>query len=84
MGNEPSTLQWDFGDGSANSTDENPTHQYTTAGTSTVTLAVTNDDEDVDVYSMEITVEEESGGGILGFSISIISIISVILLKKKH
>lgn len=37
------TWAWDFGDGST-STDQNPTHQYTTAGTYTVTLTASNPD----------------------------------------
>lgn len=34
---------WNFGDGSANSTEQNPSHTYTTAGSYTVMLTVTND-----------------------------------------
>lgn len=37
----PYTFQWNFGDG-ATSTDENPTHIFTPAGTYTVTLAITS------------------------------------------
>ncbi|MBU2913033.1 PKD domain-containing protein, partial [Reichenbachiella agariperforans] len=33
---------WDFGDGSASLTDENPSHQYSTAGDYTVNLSVSN------------------------------------------
>ena len=40
--NSPSSWQWDFGDGSPNSTDQNPVHTYTAAGTYTVTLTVSN------------------------------------------
>jgi S-layer protein (TIGR01567 family) len=34
--------QWNFGDESSNSTEQNPTHTYTTANTYTVTLTVTD------------------------------------------
>jgi len=60
-GDLPIDGQWNFGDGSANSTAENPTHQYTTAGTYTVTLTITDNDGDVDVYSMTITVKPIEG-----------------------
>ncbi len=34
--------QWNFGDGSSNSTEQNPIHTYTSAGTYTVTLTITD------------------------------------------
>ncbi len=37
----PTNWSWDFGDG-ASSGDQNPTHQYTTVGTYSVSLTVTN------------------------------------------
>jgi len=40
-GTAPLTYAWDFGDGST-SADQNPTHVYTTAGSYTVALTVTN------------------------------------------
>jgi PKD repeat protein len=40
--NSPTAYEWDFGDGSANNTMANPSHQYTVAGTYIVTLTVTN------------------------------------------
>ncbi len=47
---------WDFGNGS-NSTQPNPTVNYSTAGTYTVTLTVTNADGCQDVSSQTITVQ---------------------------
>jgi beta propeller repeat protein len=38
----PTAWNWSFGDGTANSTAQNPTHTYSTAGNYTVTLTVTN------------------------------------------
>ncbi|WP_300426116.1 chitobiase/beta-hexosaminidase C-terminal domain-containing protein [Methanobacterium sp.] len=40
-GTKPLTYSWDFGDGST-STEQNPTHTYTTSGNYTVKLTVTN------------------------------------------
>ncbi len=40
--NSPTSWAWDFGDGSGNSTLQNPTHTYATAGNYMVTLTVTN------------------------------------------
>ncbi|MFX0102599.1 MAG: DUF2341 domain-containing protein, partial [Candidatus Hodarchaeota archaeon] len=48
LGNYPSTFNWDFGDGTGNSTLENPTHQYSTEGTYTVTLTVNDTNGDAD------------------------------------
>ncbi|MFX0099219.1 MAG: CocE/NonD family hydrolase, partial [Candidatus Hodarchaeota archaeon] len=42
VGNEPVTYNWDFGDGTGNSTEKNPTHVYNTLGTFNVTLTVTD------------------------------------------
>ncbi|MDF3028179.1 MAG: hypothetical protein K0S23_2486 [Fluviicola sp.] len=40
--NYPTSYSWNFGDGSPNETTANPVHQYSTAGTYTATLTVTN------------------------------------------
>ncbi|HSE71576.1 MAG TPA: phytase [Nocardioidaceae bacterium] len=52
----PSSWAWDFGDGSS-STVQNPTHQYTQAGTYTVSLTVSNaGGSDVETKTNLITV----------------------------
>jgi PKD repeat protein len=40
--NSPTSWDWNFGDGSAHVYTQNPSHQYTSAGTYTVTLTATN------------------------------------------
>ena len=47
---------WDFGDGT-NSTEQNPTHTYSTVGTYTVKLTVSNKN-DTDLKVATITVQE--------------------------
>jgi cytochrome c len=50
------TYEWNFGDGSAPSTDPNPTHTYTTAGTYTATLRVTDQSGATGVDNVQIVV----------------------------
>jgi PKD repeat protein len=52
--------EWDFGDGSAVSTDADPTHTYTTAGTFTATLTVTDGAAQTDTSSVLITVVSDN------------------------
>jgi PKD repeat protein len=40
--NDPTTWEWDFGDGTATSSEANPNHTYSEPGTYTVSLTVTN------------------------------------------
>jgi len=40
--NIPTSWEWDFGDGSATSSEENPTHTYSASGLYTVSLTVSN------------------------------------------
>jgi PKD repeat protein len=60
-GNLPVVFSWSFGDGTANSSDQNPTHKYDRAGTYKVTLTVIDMDGDVDtmVYSQDIVVQDQ-------------------------
>ena len=48
-GNSPFNFQWDFGDFSDNSTEQNPIHQYNSIGNYTVILTVTDAEGDLDV-----------------------------------
>ena len=91
-GNPPLKYQWDFGDGSANSTDRNPIHQYNSAGNYTVILTVTdlNGDSDFLIKIDYIIVQQEPtttpGGGIPGYNLFfLLGILSVaiILISKK-
>ena len=60
-GNTPTTYLWNFGDSTPTSTDQNPIHQYTSIGTYTVNLTVTDNDGDIDneVKPNYITVETD-------------------------
>ncbi|MFX1276075.1 MAG: PKD domain-containing protein [Promethearchaeota archaeon] len=51
-GDAPASFLWDFGDGET-STEENPTHVYSSMGLYTVTLTVTDANGDVDIMIME-------------------------------
>ena len=55
---EPTSWSWDFGDG-ANSTDQNPSHSYSAAGSYDVSLTVSNDcgEDDATDY-VTITVSD--------------------------
>ncbi len=55
-GDLPFTYQWNFGDGAENSTLQNPTHIFLKPGLYRVILCVTDFDNDVSVYQIEILV----------------------------
>ncbi len=52
------TLAWDFGDGSAISTETNPVHTYTAVGTYTVKLTATSPGGATDMYSTTVTISD--------------------------
>jgi PKD repeat protein len=53
------TYLWNFGDGT-NSTNKNPQHKYTTNGTYSITLKITDDDGVTDLISKVILVNKDS------------------------
>ena len=55
-GDVPFTYEWDFGDGTGPSTEQNPTHTYTDAGTFTATFTVIDNTDDSDSDSVVIIV----------------------------
>jgi len=62
---------WDFGDGSALNTDENPSHTYTDKGTYTVTLTATNEKGDstivkTDYIKVNPSTSVKAGGVLVG------------------
>ena len=51
---------WDFGDNSANGSGVNPAHQYTSAGTYSVTLIVTDNNNLSDTVTNTVTIDASS------------------------
>lgn len=76
---------WDFGDGSS-STQQNPSHKYTKAGTYTVTLTVMDNYGDEDSATKTLTIESAGGGSNTpGFEIILVfvALLALIGAKKK-
>jgi PKD repeat protein len=62
FGSSPYTYQWDFGGGATNSTVQNPgATTFSTAGTYTVNVTVTDSNGDTAQDSVVITVQSSSG-----------------------
>ncbi|MFE3845951.1 PKD domain-containing protein, partial [Thermoplasmatota archaeon] len=57
-GDQPYSWSWDFDDGTTDSSLQNPTHQFNSAGQYLVTLTVTDDNDDTDTANVQITVNE--------------------------
>jgi len=55
-GTPPYSYSWNFGDGSAASTAQNPSHTYNTAGTYTATLTVTDSSSPAQTATSNVTI----------------------------
>ncbi|MDH5374231.1 MAG: ABC transporter substrate-binding protein [Candidatus Bathyarchaeota archaeon] len=55
-GTSPYSFEWDFGDGTATSSERTPTHDYTSAGTYTATITVTDGAEATASDTITVTV----------------------------
>ena len=77
------SYNWNFGDGSSG-TGKTTTHVYTSEGTYTVRLIVTDNDDATDMSSTTIVISP-STGGIPGFEIifGIIAIGFILVLKRR-
>jgi len=80
-----SSYSWDFGDGGS-ATGQTTTHIYTSEGSYTVTLTVTDDGGDTDTASTTVEISPAPGGGIPGFEIIfvIIAIGFILILKRRR
>ncbi len=88
-GNTPLNYQWNFGDGSSNSTEKNPVHQFNSEGVYTVSLTVVDSDGDlVNIKKTEyIIVKGPSIPGYVEYLLLISSIIGIgmkiLLIRRK-
>ncbi len=60
-GTAPFSYVWNFGDGSALSYLQNPTHQYSSAGTYTITLQITDGSDAIYKNSQSLCVADSNG-----------------------
>ncbi len=56
----PHEYQWNFGDGTVNNTETNPSHLFVTPNTYTIILTVTDAEGDIDVYQISVTIQAPS------------------------
>lgn len=69
-GTTPYSYSWNFGDGSAPSTAQNPSHTYSSAGTYTATLTVTDSSSPVKTATATVTITVSAIGNPLAASAS--------------
>jgi PKD repeat protein len=69
-GTAPYSYSWNFGDGSATSTAQNPSHTYSTAGTYTATLTVTDSSSPAKTATATATVTVSAVGNPLAATAS--------------
>src|SRR5579859_6334314 len=62
-GTAPYSYSWNFGDGSATSTVQNPSHTYSAAGTYTATLTVTDSASPANTATSTVTIKVNAVGG---------------------
>ncbi|HEV2348135.1 MAG TPA: PKD domain-containing protein [Actinocrinis sp.] len=69
-GTAPYSYSWNFGDGSAASTTQNPSHTYSAAGTYTATLTVTDSSSPAKTATSQVTTTVSAVGNPLAASAS--------------
>ncbi len=83
-GDNPYTYQWNFGDGTENSTLQNPSHSFVKPGNYLVILTVTDFDGDISVFQIEIEVQSIWTWIAIGMIITVGIIIAVKELRLRR
>jgi hypothetical protein len=78
-GQPPYTYHWNFGD-QKTSTEQNPMHAYTKAGTYTYNFTVTDNAGATASETGTITITQEGGGGTGGMSSQLILFLAILLI----